>query len=174
MFASPLESRFEEILKNDSSCYFIMDPFSEQEIWKAYEVIHNFRNIPLNDVKENLKFAGRIPSMVFSRRTQAVTQIKKALLRKGRYIADEYDREFTPLDDDASHKLVHLKGAREIEFNDVEDFWIASPYVTEKLCVFNSRLLQKLKTQFSSADAHEQHDINFFEGLMKNSAGPQE
>jgi hypothetical protein len=113
VFSSPDERRFHEMLKDKrgSSCRFAMDPYSEEEVWDAYEAMDEYKAIPRGKVEANMAVAGSIPRLIYSNNS-AEDKIIEAVGSKGQHVADTFDQKFTPLDDKVSPKLIQIWAKR--------------------------------------------------------------
>lgn len=83
VFSSPDNSRFKEFMKHRDSIKYILEPWSEEEVYKAW--IPSFNKVPKEKVASQYAIYGGVPRYLFNHSDQFYVPMKFALGTNGSY-----------------------------------------------------------------------------------------
>ena len=138
IFSSPDRRRYKEFMKSDHSVQYILEPWTEEEIYEASRLVPPFGQVPKEVVASQYAMYGGVPRFVFQRAAEGEGPMRHALSVKGGEAARNM---FTIRVDDGDMEMQILFHMRTMppdsatQLSDFEIFIEASPFVVRELCL---------------------------------------
>ena len=139
IFSSPDKRRYKELMKDMDSVQYILEPWTEEEIFEAWRLVPSFNQVPKDIVSAQYAIYGGVPRFVFDRAAEGEGPMRHALSVKGEEAAQNMFTIHTRVDngDREMQTLFQMRtkppSSATIQLADFEIFVPASPFVVREV-----------------------------------------
>ena len=137
IFSSPDNSRFKDFLKHRNSIKYLLEPWTEEEVYEAWHLVSSFSQVPKEVVASQYAMYGGVPRFVFQRAAEGEGPMRPALSVTGEEAARNMFTIRVADGDVEMQTLFHMRtkppSSATIQLGDFEIFVPASPFVVREL-----------------------------------------
>ena len=135
IFSSPDKRRYKEFMKDMDSVQYILEPWTEEEIYEAWHLVPSFNQVSKEVVASQYAMYGGIPRFVFQRAAEGEGPMRHALSVKGEAARNMFTIRVGDGDSEMQ-VLFHMRikpPVSTVQHGDFGIFVPASPFVVREL-----------------------------------------